>query len=410
MRGRHQTVLLARQHRDMKIAVVTETYPPEVNGVALTLSRAVRGLRERGHTVRLVRPHQPGVDEAGDAGADDELLTAGMRIPGYAHLRMGRPGWAPDRAMRGAWQNWRPDVVHIATEGPLGWMALNAAQAMGLPVTSDFRTNFHSYSQHYGLGLLMRPIAQYLRHFHNRTLCTMVPTAVLRDELHGRGFERLQVVARGVDANLFDPRKRCAELRRSWGVGEDDAVVLHVGRLAPEKNLSALLLAYQAMRVERPGTRLVLVGDGPLRASLQASCPSAIFAGVRRGEELARCYASADFFVFPSVTETFGNVTPEAMASGLPVLAFRHAAAGQLIQNGVHGCVVTVGDEPGFVDQARGLVRQREQARALGLAARQSAEQLDWSHVIDRIETVMLWASLQAGQDRAFMAPLRAQL
>lgn len=381
----------ARARRRLRIAVVTETYPPEVNGVAVTLARIVQGLRERGHAVQLVRPRQAMHDERVDA---DTLLTRGLPIPGYPDLRMGLPGL---RALRHAWSHRRPDVVHVATEGPLGFWALRTARSLALPVTSDFRTNFHSYSRHYGIGWLQRPIARYLRHFHNATHCTMVPTAALRDELHAQGFERLVVVGRGVDTALFDPARRDESLRASWGAGADDPVALYVGRLAPEKNLDALLRAYDAMAAACPRAKLVIVGDGPMRETLRSRCPSAVFAGPQRGEALARCYASGDVFLFPSLTETYGNVTPEAMASGLAVVAFRHAAAAQLITPGHDGCLAPMVDVEAFVAHAVALAQGVAHARALGRAARRTALALDWERIVDEIEYQLVAATLNAG-------------
>ena len=379
------------RRRRLRVAVVTETYPPEVNGVALTLERIVRGLREHGHAVQVVRPRQSAADAVVDA---DTLLTRGLPIPGYPDLRMGVPGL---HALRRVWTQRRPDLVHIATEGPLGFWALRTARSLALPVTSDFRTNFHSYSRHYGIGWLQRPIAGYLRHFHNATHCTMVPTAALRDELKAQGFERLVVVGRGVDTALFDPARRDDALRARWGAGGDDPVALYVGRLAPEKNLDALLRAHEAMLAANPRTRLVFVGDGPMRDALRSRCPQAVFTGPQHGDALAACYASGDVFLFPSVTETYGNVTPEAMASGLAVVAFDHAAASQLIAHGHNGRLAPMVDVDAFVAHAAALAGNLPQARALGRAARRDALRLDWDRIVDEIEYRFLAATLKAG-------------
>ena len=164
-------------------------------------------------------------------------------------------------------------MVHIVTEGPLGWSALQAALKLKLPVSSDFRTNFHAYSRHYGVGWLQRPIAAYLRKFHNRTQLTMVPTEALRRDLATRGFRNLRVVARGVDTALFTPARRSDSLRAGWGAAPDDPVILHVGRLAPEKNLEPVVNAFEQIRRSEPRAKLVFVGDGPARAGLQRAAP-----------------------------------------------------------------------------------------------------------------------------------------
>jgi glycosyltransferase involved in cell wall biosynthesis len=373
----------------LRIALITETWPPEVNGVAATIARVVDGLRERQHHVQLVRPRQPGDDAkpgpSAVARVQEQILVGSLPIPRYRHLRMGMPA---GRKLMSCWREQPPDVVHIATEGPLGWSALNAALRLGLPVTSDFRTNFHAYSQHYGLGWFKRPIEAYLRHFHNRAHCTMVPTEALRRQLEASGFERTTTVARGVDTLAFGPAHRSEALRRSWGAEPSDTVVLYVGRLAPEKNLDTLLLAYSAMRELDPRLRLVLVGDGPQRAEIAARCPEAVLAGQRSGDDLAAHYASGDLFIFPSLTETFGNVTPEALASGLPVLAFDDAAAAQLVRTGVNGALVARHDQAGFIEQARRWAREPRCARAMGSAARQTALGLEWGRIVGQIEGV----------------------
>ena len=375
--------------RSLRVAVVTETYPPEVNGVAATIARAVQGLRERGHELQLVRPRQDKHEAATQDERFAEVLLRGLPIPRYPQLKMGLPS---KRALLRHWSSHRPDVVHLVTEGPLGWSALQAATQLKLPVVSDFRTNFHAYSQHYGMAWLRNPIMSYLRKFHNRTLCTMVPTAGLRGELMSTGFKSLRVVSRGVDTAMFDPARRSPALRQQWGVGPQDMVVLCVGRLAVEKNLGVLVQAFQGMQAVDPRVKLVLVGDGPERSALQQRCPSAVFAGLRRGEDLGAHYASADLFLFPSVTETFGNVVPEAMASGLAVVAFDYAAAHQVVRHGDSGLLVPFADSAAFCAAAQRLAGQTAWVRAMGEQARMKACQMDWGRIVEQIETVYVTA------------------
>jgi glycosyltransferase involved in cell wall biosynthesis len=388
-----------RARRTLRIAVVTETYVPEVNGVALSAARFVEGLRRRDHEIQLVRPRQDQDRSDHAAGMQDvpgqDVLTYGVPIPRYPGLRMGLPA---TRALVRLWRRNRPDVVHVLTEGLLGWSAVSAARKLKLPVVSDFRTNFHSYSRHYGVGWLGKPILAYLRKFHNRTLCTLVPTEAMRAQLAALGFRDLRVVARGVDTTLFDPARRSETLRAAWGVGPSDPVLLHVGRIAAEKNLTALVSAYAAARVQEPRSRLVLVGDGPARAEVQARCPDAIFAGTRRGEDLAAHYASADVFLFPSLTETYGNVTLEALASGLAVVAFDYAAAAETIRNGDNGLLAPMGDAGAFAALAASTVSDLARARAMGSNARESALKLGWDLVVRQLETLLAVAAGVAAQ------------
>lgn len=384
----------------LRIALITETYPPEVNGVANTIQQVVTGLRGRGHSVQLVRPRQPAVESGTPEGDGETVLTRGVALPLYSHLRMGLPSHG---LLRSLWLAQRPDIVHIATEGPLGWSALRVARQLGLPVCADFRTNFQAYSRFYGVAWMHRPILCYLRSFHNRCHGTMVPTDTLRTQLSRDGFGALSVVARGVDTQRFSPARRDRALRARWSAGDDDVVVLHVGRLAPEKNLPVLVAAFRKIREACPRARLVVVGDGPSRHALEAQCAGAVFAGFRTGDDLAAHYASSDVFLFPSLTETYGNVTPEAMASGLAVVAFDDAAAGQLIVHGHNGVLVPKGQTADFAMAALQVARDGDLQRRLGRMARGRAEQLGWDCVIRHVENVYGLTAARASHRAAYL-------
>lgn len=371
----------------LRVTVVTETYPPEVNGVAMTLGRMVEGLQRRRHRVQLIRPRQNAAENPASGDQFEEVLKAGISIPRYDGLKMGLPA---KQALLRLWTLRRPDVVHIATEGPLGWSALAAACKLRLPVSTGFHTNFHSYSRHYGVGFMKKPIAAYLRKFHNRALATLVPTEDLRRELGAQGFENLHVVSRGVDTRLFAPGRRSQALRGRWGVTSDAPVALYVGRLAPEKNLPQVIEAFEAMRLRMPAARLVMVGDGPERKDLQNCHPHILFAGARMGEDLAAHFASADVFLFPSMTETFGNVTLEAMASGLAVIAYDYAAAQQHLSHEVSGLLAPFGDAAAFTRLAAALAPDRARIAMLRTRARTIAERIDWEKVFGDFETVLV--------------------
>lgn len=387
----------------MNIALVTETYPPEVNGVAMTLSRLVAGLEARGHRVEVVRPRQkaelateggrPTIRATAGKGSLPgvvEFLVPGVPIPFYQSLRMGLPVW--DQLIR-RWRGQRPDIVHIATEGPLGLAALRAAAKLGLPVSSSFHTNFHAYGGHYGFRPLRGVVLRYLRWFHNRTQRTMAPTQDSVAQLAESGFERLGVFARGVDATLFSPAKRRPALRAAWGVAEADPVAAYVGRIAAEKNLGLAVDTFLAVQARVPQAKFVLVGDGPEREPLARKHPQFIWAGLQRGEDLAAHYASADLFLFPSVTETFGNVVTEALASGLVVLAYDYAAARQHIRHGVNGFSARFDDPAAFVGVAGEIIDRRLEWPVMREAARATALSISWDTVIDRfageLETIV---------------------
>lgn len=375
----------------MRIAVVTETWPPEVNGVAVTLAKLVQSLSHRNHDVQLIRPRQAKIDEVVRDSNLEEVLMRGMPIPRYPELKLGLPS---KKTLVKAWTLRRPDVVHIATEGPLGWSALQAAKVLKLPVTSDFRTNFQSYSKHYGVGWLRKPIVAYLRKFHNATACTMVPTRELQRTLSDNGFLNLKVVSRGVDTQLFNFHKRDQQLRESWGATEQTKVLISVGRMAPEKNLEQVLKVFDSLKYLGNQIKLVMVGDGPLKEQFKQRYPEIIFPGMLSQSNLANYYASSDLFVFPSQTETFGNVTLEALASGIPVLAFDCAAARDWVQTDVNGWLVSESQPENFVAKAIEIFKSETLLDDVTNSTRQQIVHLDWDQIAEQVESVF-WDAIR---------------
>ncbi|WP_136254503.1 glycosyltransferase family 4 protein [Onishia niordana] len=378
----------------MRICFVSDTWSPDINGVAHTLGHLSRELTARHITLQLVRPRPDNGSRA--EGIDDELQVRGFHLPGYQAIKIGLPA---GRALARLWQARRPDAVYIATEGPLGWSALRQARRLGLPVASGFHTNFDHYASDYGVGWLEGSVTAVLRHFHNRTGATLVPTAAQVRALSAKGFANVQVMSRGIDARHFSPDKRDATLRESWGAVEHQPVALHVGRMASEKNLDLLVESVEAMQQIQPDLVTVLVGDGPLRDNLQRRLPNAIFTGFINRESLARHYASADIFVFPSCSETYGNVVAEAMASSLGVVAFDHAAASELITSGKQGLTVPVGDEAAFIEQAVSLCQHPASYSQLGRLARQRVAATGWDRITDDFLRILL--SLKETSDDA---------
>ena len=375
-----------RPGQRLKVGVVTETYLPEINGVARTLSRLIRNLEKKGHSVHMVRPQQ-GRRDVGDCHSiDTTTLVQGIPIPWYRSLRAG---WPSFMKLFRVWRRHPPDVIYVATEGPLGLAAVLAAKKLDIPVISGFHTNFPSYSLYYRLGFLEPLIMGYLRYFHNRTASTLVPTYELKEQLTDKRFIGVDVVGRGVDLELFSPHKRCNDLRRSWGVENDEPVVLYVGRLATEKNIELALQAYDRMRQTKTDLRFVLVGDGPVREELASHRDDLIFAGEHTGESLARYYASADIFLFPSETETFGNVTLEALASGLALVAFDYAAAREVGHHGRNGLYVPLREYEQFITAAVTLAEDSQQIDDLKINARETTLSCDWQTIFDRFESLL---------------------
>ena len=326
----------------MRYAIVTETYPPEVNGVALTVAGKEQGLRNLGHEVDVVRPRQ----HPQQAAAPHELLTRSAQIPGYPGMRFGFPA---HRALRKQWTQRRPDAIYIATEGPLGWSALRTARRMGIPVSTGFHTRFDAYMADYGVGFLQPLALAWMRHFHNRSAATLVPTCELADFLRDKEFDDVNHLPRAVDTRLFDPARRSQALRDAWGVAPDGLAAIYLGRIAAEKNLPLAVTAFRALQKRRPDAKFVWVGEGPELAGILDANPDFVFCGLRRDEDLAAHFASADMFIFPSHSETFGNVTLESMASGIATVAFRYGAAKEHIEHGISGIAIADKDEAAFV-------------------------------------------------------------
>lgn len=351
----------------MRYAIVTETYPPEINGVALTVQGLEQGLRARGHEVLLVRPRQQ--DEL--RGDSDTLLVRGAGLPRYPGLKFGFPA---TKSLLELWTANPPDAIYAATEGPLGWSALRAARKLGIPAATGFHTRFDQYMRDYGMPFLESTALRWMRRFHNGGDATLVPTRELADLLQSQNFKQPVRLARAVDADQFTPDRRDDALRQSWGVGDSGLAVIYLGRIAPEKNLELAVRAFRELQRSRPDARFVWVGDGPARQKLAQEHPDFIFCGLQRGAEVARHFASADLFLFSSHSETFGNTTLEAMASGVAVVAFDYGAAREHVRHGIDG--MAVDNDADFIAAAIKLATDDALRQAMGERARDSMQRL----------------------------------
>jgi glycosyltransferase involved in cell wall biosynthesis len=356
----------------MRVAIVSETYPPEINGVALTVAALAHGMTAAGHSVQVIRPRQS--PESIDPGIDDDVHVRGIGLPMYPGLLLGLPC---TRRLRALWKNGKtPDAIYIATEGLLGRSALRAARDLGIPASSGFHTRFDDFARYYGLGIIAPAVFAYLRRFHRRAAATLVPTAQLQEFLERERFGKVVLLRRAVDTSLFDPQRRDDTLRAQWGLKSGQLAVIHVGRIAAEKNPALAVRAFRAIQADRPDARFIWVGEGPARATLQQDNPDFHFCGSQQGESLARHYASADLFLFPSLTETFGNVTLEALASGVPIVAFDYAAAREHV-NEDSGRRVAFANDEAFIDAARELACAPALANSMRAAARAAVAALD---------------------------------
>ena len=381
----------------MRYSIVTETYPPEVNGVALTVQGLEQGLRERGHEVELVRPRQDGDADP----ASQTVLVRGAGLPRYPGLKFGLPA---TRKLRNRWQLARPDAIYVATEGPLGWSALRAARQLGIPAATGFHTRFDDYMRDYGAPWLQGVALRWMRRFHNSAQATLVPTHELQVFLQGEGFENVVRLARAVDTELFDPARRDRDLRARWGAGDHDVVAIYVGRIAAEKNLPLAVRAFRELQKSRPDARFVWVGDGPAREALQRDNPDFVFCGVQRGDDLARHFASGDLFVFASHSETFGNVTLEALASGVPTVAFDYGAAREILRNEVHGAAIRDGDDAGFIDAVVRIGSDDLLRSEMRIACRDAVSALRPTQVAEDFERILQSLARNGGQHVAAVA------
>jgi glycosyltransferase involved in cell wall biosynthesis len=361
----------------MRVTLVTETYFPQVNGVSRTLGKLVQFLRENGDQVQLIYP-----DYGAVVDREQVHTVRSIVLPFYRELHLPLP---PFRHVHRAIDLFQPDVIHIATEATLGWSVLRRALRRRLPVVSSFHTNFDQYSHHYGVGWGRAIIWRYLRWFHNNTRETYVPSETTITELEGRGFERVVLWRRGVDSTLFRPnRPGRLDVRRALGWAPEDVVITYVSRIAPEKNVDYLAAALAIVASARPDVRLLLVGDGPSRPALERRLGSiAHFAGYLQGDALSDHYAASDIFAFSSLTETFGNVVLEAMASGLPVVALRAGGVGESVHSGTTGILIDPYEPPAnFAAALLRLIENPEQRSAMARAAREYAVSQSWDAIM----------------------------
>ena len=358
----------------MKIDIVTDTFAPDVNGVAMTLGRLCDGMRRRGHRVHVIH--------TGDFAKQGETCSASVPLPGYKEVRVGLP--EPFK-LRARWMKKRPDAIYVATESPLGKSALKAANALGIPVAAGFHTNFHQYMEQYRMGGLQPVAMAYLKKFHQRADCTLTPSRDVMDKLVAEGFEKVYLLGRGVDTELYAPAKRSESLRSQWGAQTGVPVAIIVGRVAAEKNFDLAMATFEQMRHTVPDVQCVVVGDGPLKERLAGKYDWVHFVGVKLGEDLAMHYASADVLIFPSETETFGNVLLEGMASGLVTVSYDYAASAVHVKPGENGFKAAKGDAEEFVKLAVSGLGLRPH-HGMRQAAREAAEALGWDQVVREFE------------------------
>ena len=363
----------------MRISLVTDTYLPEVNGVTTVLAVMRDGLRCRGHAVQVIAP------EYGRPDPDDLEVERrpSMPFPPYPAMRLSRP-WGGDVAS--ALRRFGPDVVHVATEGPIGWLGRRHAVVSGAPLVTSFHTDFPRYAQRYLGRWAVEPTRSYLRAFHRPAFVTQTPSGVIRNELLALGIPHAVEWGRGVDSAFFTPALRSEGRRTALGAA-GKVLVLHVGRLAREKDTATLVAAFRrAEAVLGPAASFCVAGDGPEAGVVREALPGATHAGFVDRATLAGLYADADLFVFPSPTETCGLVALEAMAAGVPVVGAAAGGIPESVRDGVNGALVAPGDAIGFGDAIVDLAQDGAKRAAFARSARAFAVSCDWQRALDSLE------------------------
>lgn len=370
-----------RSARGLRLAIFTDTALPQVNGVSRTLDRLARVVRERGGEVRIFTTSDPSVPDGADPAGPGAVRYPSRPFWAYPQLRLSLP---PGRAAVAALREWRPTLVHAATPFGVGIAGRRAASVLGLPFVTSYHTSLSAYARFYRLGALARPGWAFLRWFHNGGARTYCPTRAIQQELDARGFHGTRVWGRGVDLERFSPRWRSDALRHQLGAGGDRLVIAYVGRLAAEKGLDVALGAMRRLHSAQPGRWVfAIAGDGPYAARCRATAPpGTVFMGQLAGEELSTFFSSADLFVFPSVTDTFGNVLLEAMASGLPVVGADVPSTREVLAPG-GGVTFPAGDEAALAARIAALADDPERRIGLSEMALENARSRDWERIFD---------------------------
>lgn len=361
----------------MRIALVTENFLPKLDGVTRTLALLLEHLRHAGHRVVVLGPTGAPRRYAGAP----VFHAPGVPLPFYPELRFLFPRPSLERRLA----RFKPDLVHVVDPMALGAAGIHWARRLGAPVVASYHTNLAAYCAYYHLGALEAPIWRYRRYLHNRCDVTLCPSASTAAELQRHGFAQVGIWPRGVDSALFTPTRRSRAWRQRLTGDADAPMILYTGRLSHEKNLNDLVSAFRTL--EDTGAWLVLVGDGPAHADLATALEGqrVIFTGYLRGEALAQAYASADVFAFPSVTETFGQVVMEAMASGLPVVGYDAEGVRDSVRHGETGLLAAARDSGQFTAHLRELLASQEWRLQLGLRARVHAERQRWEVVMAQL-------------------------
>jgi len=364
--------------RPLRVALITSSYNFIADGVALTLNRLVGYLESQGVEVLVFAPvaRTPAFAHQGTLVSVPSIPLPGR--PEY-RLALGMPGYVKHQLL-----DFQPDIIHLAVPDLLGQAALALAKAHAIPAVASYHTRYETYLKHYWyLTPLEEWLKRTLRRFYGQCSEVYVPSESVRDALLADGLkDNFKPWPRGIDTARFTPDKRSTAWRAQHGIGAGEVVVLHVSRLVREKRLDTLTAALNRVRVPH---RVLVVGDGPDRSFAEQELPQAIFTGFLEGEALATAYAAADIFVFPSDSESFGNVTLEAMASGLPCVCADATGSRSLVTPGETGFLAPADDADSFAQAITALAQDTALRQRLGQAARLRAQGFSWEETLARM-------------------------
>jgi phosphatidylinositol alpha 1,6-mannosyltransferase len=360
----------------MRVAIITESFAPDINGVANSVLRVAEHLTARGHEPVVIAPEPRRRIRGRIAPMPYPVVRVpSLPLPGYPNVRLARP----TSVIAATLTAHRPDVVHLASPFVLGAWGSTVARELGLPIVAVYQTDVPGYTRSYGLGSAQRLAWRWIARVHRRAALTLAPSTPTADDLRRHGVREVRRWGRGVDSVLYHPRHRDEALRRELLDGRQ-TLVGYVGRLAHEKCVDLLRDV-----VALPGVRVVIVGDGPDRRRVARALPGAVFTGTRTGADLARHYASLDVFVHTGPLETFGQTIQEAQASGLPVVAPASGGPLDLVRSGSTGYLVRPGDPAAFAAAVGALVSDVDSRRRFGTAARAAVEHRTWTAVVDEL-------------------------
>lgn len=384
----------------MRIAYFTDSLPPLVDGVTLTVSKLVETLQQEQVTFRMFSAVQP---DASLAWRDQVRRVFSVPLVPYRYYRLALPYF---QRLARELDTFRPDLVHLISPSLLGLHGLNYAVKRGIPVVSSYHTHFVSYFPHYRLHRFNQLGWKYLRWFHNRCTMTYAPSVSMQQALFERGIRNVELWKRGVELSRFAPQHRDDALRRELSP-DGKPILLYAGRLVQEKDLRDLVEACHYLNMWGCEYKMVFAGEGPFLYDLMTDLPNAHFCGQQERAHLARYYASADIFVFPSTTETFGNVVLEALASGLPVVGTRRGGVGDLITHGYDGLLATPNSPRDFAGQIQLLLEDRNYTHILGTNARKTAAAFSWQ--VENKKLLESYRKILSTQAPGSPIPLRRQ-